>query len=56
MTEQERYELIIQELAEVIKTKNDALMIKDLQIEFLQEKLKSAEDTICNILKEEQTK
>ena len=44
MTEKERYDLIIQELAEIIRQKNDTIYMQKYQISTLEDKIKSAEN------------
>ena len=44
MTEKERYDLIIQELAEIIRQKNDQIYMQKYQISALEDKLKAAEN------------
>ena len=44
MTEKERYDLIIQELAEIIRQKNDQIYMQKYQISALEDKIKAAEN------------
>ena len=43
MTEIEKYNLLLRELAEHLKNKNDVIMLKDYKTNQLEEKLKEAE-------------
>lgn len=44
MTEKERYDLLLQELAEIIREKNDKISYQNFMIMNLEEKLKEAEE------------
>lgn len=44
MTEKERYDTILQELAEVLRSKNDEISLLRWQVSTLEEKLKDAEE------------
>lgn len=44
--DQDKYEILLSELAAVIKQKNDEIILKDYQIESLKKKLEAAEQSV----------
>ena len=48
MTQNEQYELLLREIADMIKAKNDEISVLRWQVVNLEAKLKEAEDTNIN--------
>ena len=48
MTQNEQYELLLREIADMIKSKNDEISVLRWQVANLEAKLKEAEDTNNN--------